>query len=236
MKRSIFAFAILMCCVATSASDPPKRGRIFGIAYVRILVTNMEKAKDFYSLVLHSIPISNDAKIPCDWCERAPVTWGATEKQLGPIELEAVYIHDSPALLSEVALMTDDVKKLRDMLLKNHIAAEKITKCGKDPCFSASDPENHRLIFVQKTDHLEVPIPGAYSPSSISSPIIHAGFVVQDRAAEDRFYKDILGFRVYWHGGMKDEPTGSTCKSRTAPTGLNTCSTFQPTRTITRSV
>src|SRR5260370_571507 len=34
--------------------------------------------------------------------------------------------------------------------------------------------------------------------------IIHAGFVVHDGAAEDHFYKDILGFHVYWHGGMKE--------------------------------
>jgi catechol 2,3-dioxygenase-like lactoylglutathione lyase family enzyme len=34
--------------------------------------------------------------------------------------------------------------------------------------------------------------------------IIHAGIIVHDRAAEDKFYKDILGFHVYWHGGMKD--------------------------------
>jgi len=34
--------------------------------------------------------------------------------------------------------------------------------------------------------------------------MIHAGFVVHDRAEEDKFYKDILGFHVYWHGGMKD--------------------------------
>jgi catechol 2,3-dioxygenase-like lactoylglutathione lyase family enzyme len=33
--------------------------------------------------------------------------------------------------------------------------------------------------------------------------MIHAGFVVHDRAAQDRFYKDILGFRLYWHGGMQ---------------------------------
>jgi catechol 2,3-dioxygenase-like lactoylglutathione lyase family enzyme len=37
--------------------------------------------------------------------------------------------------------------------------------------------------------------------------IIHAGFVVHDRAAMDKFYKDILGFHVYWHGGMKDDQT-----------------------------
>jgi catechol 2,3-dioxygenase-like lactoylglutathione lyase family enzyme len=35
--------------------------------------------------------------------------------------------------------------------------------------------------------------------------LIHAGIVVRDRAAEDHFYKDILGFRPYWHGGMKDD-------------------------------
>ena len=37
--------------------------------------------------------------------------------------------------------------------------------------------------------------------------MIHAGFVVHDRAAEDKFYKDLLGFHVYWHGGMKDDET-----------------------------
>jgi catechol 2,3-dioxygenase-like lactoylglutathione lyase family enzyme len=207
MKRLTFAFALFVCCVATSATDLPKRPHIFGIAYVRILVTNVDKAKDFYSLVLHSIPISNDANAPCNWCERVPVTLVATKKWLGPIELETVHVHDSPTLLSEVAFWTDDVKRLRDLLLKNHIAAAKITQCGEDPCFSTSDPENHRLVFVQKVDHPAVPIPGAYASPTISSPILHAGFVVHDRAAEDRFYKDILGFHVYWHGGMKDDET-----------------------------
>jgi catechol 2,3-dioxygenase-like lactoylglutathione lyase family enzyme len=37
--------------------------------------------------------------------------------------------------------------------------------------------------------------------------MIHAGFVVKDRAAMDHFYKDILGFRLYWSGGMKEGET-----------------------------
>lgn len=37
--------------------------------------------------------------------------------------------------------------------------------------------------------------------------MIHAGFLVQSRETEDRFYRDILGFRPYWHGGMKDDET-----------------------------
>ena len=41
----------------------------------------------------------------------------------------------------------------------------------------------------------------------VSKVMIHAGFVVHDRAAEDKFYKDLLGFHLYWHGGMKDDET-----------------------------
>ncbi len=207
MKRLVFAFAILLFCVATSASDPPKRPRIFGIVYVRVLVTDVDKARDFYSLVLNAVPPPAGLQTPCDWCERAPAGVGMTGRRLGPIELELTQAQGSPSLLKEVAFSTDDAKKLRDFLLKNHVTAEKLTKCGVAPCFSTLDPENHRLIFVQRADYptIEIPIPGAYPSSPVSSPIIHAGFVVQDRATEDHFYKDILGFHVYWHGGMKDD-------------------------------
>ena len=34
--------------------------------------------------------------------------------------------------------------------------------------------------------------------------MIHAGFLVKDRAAEDRFFKDLLGFDEMWHGGKTD--------------------------------
>jgi len=207
MKRLAFAFAILACCVAASASDPPKRPRIFGIAYVRIFVTNLDKAGDFYSLALRSVPPPASPQAPCDWCERAPISPTLGIKRLGPIELEILPSRGASSLLKEVALTTDDAKKLRDLFLKNHIVAEKLTKCGEDPCFGVLDPENHRLIFVQRDSYPLIEIPGAHSSAPISEPIIHAGFVVHDRATEDHFYKDILGFHVYWHGGMKDDET-----------------------------
>ena len=43
--------------------------------------------------------------------------------------------------------------------------------------------------------------------SALKERIIHTGFVVKDQAAMDAFYKDILGFHVYWHGGMRDDET-----------------------------
>jgi catechol 2,3-dioxygenase-like lactoylglutathione lyase family enzyme len=207
MKRMACALAILVFCMAAPASDPPKRPRISGIAYLRILVTNLDKAREFYSLALSPIPPPFSTQTPCDWCERAPIFPTFGPKRLGPIELETLPSQGAASSLKEVAFTTDDATKLRDFLKKNHIATEKLTKCGEDPCFSMSDPENHRLVFVQRITHPPIEIPGAYSSAAISEPIIHVGFVVRDRAAEDHFYKDILGFHLYWQGGRKDDET-----------------------------
>ena len=35
--------------------------------------------------------------------------------------------------------------------------------------------------------------------------MIHVGFLVHSREAEDKFYRDLLGFRPYWFGGMHDD-------------------------------
>ncbi len=40
---------------------------------------------------------------------------------------------------------------------------------------------------------------------AISHKLIHAGIIVKDAEAENRFYGDALGFHVYWHGGMKPD-------------------------------
>lgn len=206
MKRSAFFFTLLLCCATAASSDSPKRPHILGIAYVKILVSDMVKARDFYSLVLHSVP-SPEPQKPCNWCERAPGTIGLVKKGLGPIELELLPSKDSKNLLKEVAFRTDDVRKLREFFQKNHITADKLTKCAEAPCFSVRDPENHALTFTQPSDSPSTEIVGAYSSTSFRSPIIHAGFIVHDRAATEHFYKDLLGFRPYWHGGMKDDQT-----------------------------
>jgi catechol 2,3-dioxygenase-like lactoylglutathione lyase family enzyme len=62
------------------------------------------------------------------------------------------------------------------------------------------DPEGHRITFTNAVENS----PTSRGESPIEPRIIHAGLVVHDRAAEDKFYKDVLGFHVYWHGGMKE--------------------------------
>ena len=184
-------------------SKAANRPRIFGIAFVKIQVSNLEKARDFYSIALHAAGPAPDSKAPCNWCE---VDVLSMMKKLadGPIRLERMKSPAPSSLLTDIAFWTDNAAKLRGFLHSQQVAVGKLEKCGGDSCFSLLDPEQHRITFVQlSSGQFEM---GTHGMSLLppASPIIHAGFVVHDRAAEDHFYKDILGFHVYWHGGMVD--------------------------------
>jgi catechol 2,3-dioxygenase-like lactoylglutathione lyase family enzyme len=68
--------------------------------------------------------------------------------------------------------------------------------------FELHDPEGHPIAFVQPR-----PLLADYriSPKQLSARLIHAGFVVKNLHAENHFYVDLLGFRLYWSGGFKDQ-------------------------------
>jgi catechol 2,3-dioxygenase-like lactoylglutathione lyase family enzyme len=105
----------------------------------------------------------------------------------------------TPNLLVEIVFATDNLKNLKKYLSAHNIPIEK-TKVSRKDHFSVLDPEGHRISFTEAP----FPLPSRFSHEV---QLIHTGFVVHDRAVEDRFYKDILGFHVYWHGGMKDDET-----------------------------
>ena len=68
--------------------------------------------------------------------------------------------------------------------------------------FRVKDPEGTTIEFVQP------PVsPPAVADGGLSTHIIHVGFIIRDRKLEDTFYRDVLGFRPYWAGGMKDDVT-----------------------------
>jgi len=69
------------------------------------------------------------------------------------------------------------------------------------------DPEGHDIEFQQLLPGgMHAARFGQSMPESrISARIIHAGLTVTDRAAADRFWRDILGFTETWHGGRTDD-------------------------------
>jgi catechol 2,3-dioxygenase-like lactoylglutathione lyase family enzyme len=97
-----------------------------------------------------------------------------------------------------VGFLTDDVNSMRAYLAGRKIKTEIVQDESGTQYFEISDPENHHLAFVSSFEDAD------YVFSAVSQSLIHTGFVAHDRTVEDKFYKDTLGFHVYWHGGMKE--------------------------------
>ncbi len=117
------------------------------------------------------------------------------------LEVEALPVGVPATRMPVVAFTTRDVRGMR-----RYLAAHKIGVAGELSIggFTVHDPEGNLIGFVQTgamKDKLEM------SSNATSRRIIHAGFVVNDRAVEDVFYRDVLGFRTYWQGGQTDGRT-----------------------------
>ena len=107
--------------------------------------------------------------------------------------------------LAHVAFATPDAEAMRRYLGAHGVSVPASLTKAPDGSrwFSVTDPEGMSVQFMQPPTQLPtVPV------NPLSSHIMHVGFIVHNRANEDAFYKDILGFRPYWDGGMKeDHPT-----------------------------
>jgi catechol 2,3-dioxygenase-like lactoylglutathione lyase family enzyme len=104
--------------------------------------------------------------------------------------------------LDHTAWNTDDAEAMRRFLGSKAWKVPGQVEKGADGSrwFTVKDPEGNKVEFVQPPPNLK---PLA-APNVIGTHIIHMGFLVHSRAAEDTFYRDLLGFRPYWFGGMVD--------------------------------
>jgi catechol 2,3-dioxygenase-like lactoylglutathione lyase family enzyme len=105
--------------------------------------------------------------------------------------------------MDHVAFTTDNIVALRRYLEGKGIKGGQIEGRSDSLVFMVKDPEGHRVEFVEHTKSDAPPVPA----TAVSHRMIHTGFLVYKRDAEDHFYREVLGFRPYWHGGMKDNAT-----------------------------
>jgi len=195
MKRLSSLFLLLLSCYACVAQDDkPARPPITGIGSVTIDVDDPSRGAVFYMNLL-------------GFGGGSAVCKGSGKNCLAVNGHQRIDLHmgSHPTdgnFLEEVTFLTSNIEGLHSYLAGKGVAVSEIMDVPKfNRCFSLTDPEGHRIGFIQYlTAHNHT-----HEPTQISSHIIHAGFVVHNRAATDHFYKDILGFRPYWHGGMKDD-------------------------------
>ena len=190
MKRSALLIAVIFCCATAATSDSPKRPAIFGIAHVRILATNLQSSLTFFKM------LGFDSTEPCIQRGLTCVPIGAKQY----VELDPEQTHMPNNYVEEVGFLTADIEAMGKFLRSVGLRPSAIKTNERSSSLSVTDPEGNRIAFVQQQGEMYFL---DYDPRA-SKNLIHAGFVVRDRGAEDKFYKDALGFHVYWHGGMKE--------------------------------
>lgn len=195
MKSIKTAFLLMLIATASMVAQAAGRPAIVGISHVTLRSADLGKSRQFYGRVLGL------AEEPAGSTQHT--RFRINDHQY--VELVAAGA-DAPAdRLIEVGFETKDAQGMRRYLGAHGVKVpEQVTeeKAGTRG-FDVRDPEGHQICFEQFGTVADRGAPG----HPISTHMIHAGFIVRDRAAEDRFYKGLLGFHVYWHGGMKNHET-----------------------------
>ena len=183
----VFAGLFANACTARAQDARPK---ITGVSHMAIYTSDPVAAAHFYGEELGAAKEA-DPENP------AGVIYRLSEQQF--IEVLPLPAGHSISRLDHVAFATTDADALHSYFVAHHYGDIDAVKTGSDgsKSFFTLDPEGNRVEFFQSAAH------SFHASESLVSPrIIHVGFLVKDRAAEDRFYRDLLGFRPYWYGAM----------------------------------
>jgi len=201
IAQALLILVIGLSAIGSPISGAPNRPKIFKIAYVRLLSSDSNAATAFYaklSAISPRLSRNRNSEGRCVWCEIY------SDEIFAHVGEQVVLIKDdslSPRnRVDEIVLEISDARKMEQYLVSKGAVIRSSTP--RLEYFDVLDPEGHRIGFVQRSG-----TPESKSKHSSLLPVIHAGFVIHDRTAMEHFYKEVLGFQVYWHGGMKDKDT-----------------------------
>jgi catechol 2,3-dioxygenase-like lactoylglutathione lyase family enzyme len=196
MKSHVACIVFLALSASSWSQDiTPNRPRITGIDHVEFYTTQPEGVTALYggTLGLSSTPPLESGEL---------LRYRVGKQWVG---FRPAPDAKSTNRLDHVAFATENVVALRDFLAAKGVKADAIeTRRDHSRSFFVTDPEGNRIEFVERDNH---DLTAPFTASALSHHLIHAGFLVHDRGAEDRFYGHLLGFHLYWQGGMQPGKT-----------------------------
>nr|WP_246301724.1 VOC family protein [Granulicella arctica] len=183
---------LALCCPLLSAQMllAQKRPAITGIAFFRMYSADLNASAKIYDDEMGFLRTEADGR---DFYSVNDAQW---------FEVLPLAAPEEGSRLIAIGLTTRNAKRLATYLRAHGQAILPQKEPGQ---FGVKDPEGNLIVFVQEGN--KHPGASVTQPRATSHRIIHAGFIVRDAAAEDRFYRDLLGFRQYWHGGQTDART-----------------------------
>jgi lactoylglutathione lyase len=200
------AVAAVALPVFAQTTPAPKRPRIVGVAHIGVRTNDLDAARRFYGQQL-----GYDEAFKLDRPEGGLMLVYFKVNDHQYIEVFPGWKGPEQLVLSHIAFETDDANQLRNYLASKSVKVPETLRKGLDGniSFMIKDPDGHDIEFVQYLPgSLHSTNFGKSQPATrVSNRIIHVGTTASDRAAFDALYRDILGFREFWHGGMTDDRT-----------------------------
>ncbi|WP_158615474.1 VOC family protein [Acidipila sp. EB88] len=179
---------------AAGAQTSPRRPAITGISHLTLYADDLARSERFYTQRLgwEQVPAAGAG---------SGVRFYANHQQY--IELLSPPQPNLSDRLAGFGFVTADADGLRHFLGAHGVAVPSHVTTERDGSrtFLVHDPAGNRVAFTQLGSH-PVPAPADLS-RRLSTHIMHLGFVARDRAALDGFYKNLLGFSLYWQGSAK---------------------------------
>lgn len=192
MELKLVCGTVLAALASTAAVQAaPVRPKITGISHIAVYTSDAAATEHFYEGSVGAVK------------EADPENPNGVRYAISPTQfVEVLPLPEGAGInrLDHTAWNTTNAEAMRKYLAaKGWKTPDKLER-GSDGSrwFEVVDPEGNKVQFVQ---------PGAKpvsAPHAIGHHMIHVGFMVHDRAREDKFYRDLLGFRPYWFGGMHE--------------------------------
>ena len=175
---------------AASAYLTLERPKITGLSHLAVYTSNPEATEHFYRDVIGAVKLS-DPENP------QGVRYSLSDTQF--IEVLPLPAGAGINRLDHSAWNTENAEQLRRYLAANNWKTPEKVEKGSDGShwFEVLDPEGNKVQFVQLPPHSKPLV----APDVMGHHIIHIGFLVHSRDAEDTFYRTLLDFRPYWWGG-----------------------------------
>jgi catechol 2,3-dioxygenase-like lactoylglutathione lyase family enzyme len=198
-SRVLVAAFLAAFTVAAAAQlpDPPiTRPKITGISHLAVYTSDPAAADRFYRGTVGAVRML-DPENP------KGVRYALSATQF----IEVLPLPPGAGInrLDHTAYNTDDAEGLRKYLASKAYKVPPSVQRGADGghWFTVLDPEGNKVQFVE-LPHLPQAV---VAPNAIGHHIIHVGMLVHSRAVGDTFYRNLLGFRHYWFGGMVEGRT-----------------------------
>jgi catechol 2,3-dioxygenase-like lactoylglutathione lyase family enzyme len=184
---------VSMLIFASTASAQHPRPKITGISHIAVYTSNPEATNHYYTAIIGAVQ-QTDPENP----KGTRFVIDATQF----VEVLPLPANAGVDRLDHIGWNTDNAEGMRQYLAeKGWKTPAAVTRYADGSrSFRVNDPEGNVVEFLQQPAHPKAPV----APHVIGHHIIHVGFLVHSREAEDKFYKDLLGFKPYWFGGMQE--------------------------------